>query len=102
MAGAAVLDEQDPAAIDARRGRSAARGRGQNGIEPLPFENILWIEAEPEDLAEAYFGSGNRLVEDAFGNPVLLTMDERSYDYLQRRHPKLTFLTSRPNSAIPR
>jgi peptide chain release factor 3 len=71
-------------------------------IEPLPFENILWLEGEPEDLAEAYFGSGNRLVEDAFGNPVLLTMDERSYDYLQRRHPKITFLTSRPGSAIPR
>lgn len=65
-------------------------------LEPLAYEGIFWVQGEPEDLAEAYFGSGNRLLEDAFGNPVVLTMDERSGDYLARRHPKLTFLTQRP------
>ncbi len=65
-------------------------------IEPLPFEDILWLQGAPEDLAEAYYGSGNRQVEDAFGNPVLLTMDERSKDYLERRHPKITFLDQPP------
>ena len=65
-------------------------------LEPLAFESILWIEGEPEDLAEAYFGSGNRVLEDAFGNPVILTMDARSADYLARRHPKLRFLEQRP------
>ncbi|RYG24690.1 peptide chain release factor 3 [bacterium] len=65
-------------------------------IEPLAFEKILWLEADSQEIAEAYFGGGNRLLEDAFGNPVLLTMDERSGDYLARRHPKIKFLENRP------
>ncbi len=65
-------------------------------IEPLAFEKILWLKGDETDIAEAYFGTGNRLVEDAVGNPALLTMDERSGDYLARRHPKIEFLDQRP------
>ncbi len=65
-------------------------------LEPLAYESILWIQGDPADIEEAYFGSGNRQLEDAFGNPVVLTMDARSSEYLARRHPKLTFLPQRP------
>ena len=65
-------------------------------LEPLAFESILWVQGEPDDLAEAYFGSGVRLLDDAFGHPVVLTMDARSADHLARRHPKLRFLDQRP------
>ena len=65
-------------------------------LEPLAFESILWVEGSEEDLAEAYFGSGVRLLEDAQGRPVVLTMDARSGEYLAKRHPKLRFLEKRP------
>ena len=65
-------------------------------LEPLAYESILWVRGEPEDLEEAYLGSGNRLVEDAAGNPAVLIPDARSAEYLARRHLKLTFLTQRP------
>ena len=89
------------------RGRAApVRGRpvpprhrvqreGRPG-EPLAYEAILWIQGTPEDVEEAYLGSGNRLLEDAFGNPVVLIPDARSAEYLARRHPKLAFLDRRP------
>ncbi|AIE85410.1 peptide chain release factor 3 [Fimbriimonas ginsengisoli] len=67
----------------------------ESGLEPLGFEVIRWVEGDPVELRSVYWGSNARLVEDDFGNAVVLIMSAWNLQYLEDQNPKLQFFKSR-------
>ncbi len=67
----------------------------ETALEPLAFEVIRWLDADPVVLRDIYWGTNARLVEDDFGHPVALIMTEWNLHYLQDHHSKVRFFASR-------
>lgn len=69
-------------------------------IEPLAFEVVRWLVGDRQAIEAAYFGGGTRLVQDVYGNPVLLATEGRSMEYLTRRHETIQFLETPPTGPL--
>jgi len=67
----------------------------ETGLEPLAFEVIRWLGGDIEAIRAVYWGSNARLVEDDFGNPVVLIMTPWNLQYLQDQNPKIRFFANR-------
>lgn len=64
-------------------------------LEPLGFEVIQWLEGDLNEIKSVYWGSNAKLIEDDFGNPVVLVASPWNLQYLKDNNAKIKFHPSR-------
>lgn len=81
--------------FDVVRYRLESEYNAETDIEWLPYKLARWVEAEPEQIREMHVPYTSRLVEDQFGNPVVLYQTAWDAEYMRRENPKIQFLAIR-------
>jgi peptide chain release factor 3 len=80
------------------------RLQGEYGVktllEPMPYELIRWLQGDEQKIANAYWGSNARLVEDGKGRPALLVASRYSLGYLESQNEGIQFRDS-PSQLTP-
>ena len=60
-------------------------------LEPLPFDLIRYLEADPKVLAEVYWGTNSRPVQTRKGNSAVLITGAWPLKYLEEKNPTVSF-----------
>lgn len=81
--------------FDVVRYRLESEYNAETDIEWLPYKLARWVDAEPEQIREMHVPYTSRLVEDQFGNPVVLYQTSWDAEYMRRENPEIQFLAIR-------
>lgn len=81
--------------FDVVRYRLENEYNAETDIEWLPYKLARWVDAEPEQIREMHVPYTSRLVEDQFGNPVVLYQTSWDAEYMRRENPEIQFLAIR-------
>lgn len=81
--------------FDVVRYRLQSEYNAETEVEWLPYKLARWVEAEPAQLAQLHVPYTSRLVEDQFGNPVVLYQTAWDAEYMRRENPDINFLAIR-------
>lgn len=61
-------------------------------VEPISYEVVRWLEGDEAAIAESYWGTNAKLIEDSLGRPVLLVASLWTLNYLAEQNPKVSFV----------
>lgn len=81
--------------FDVVRYRLESEYNAETDVEWLPYKLARWVEAEPEQLKQLHVPYTSRLVQDQFGNPVVLYQTAWDAEYMRRENPQIQFLAIR-------
>lgn len=81
--------------FDVVRYRLENEYNAETDFEWLPYKLARWVDAEPEQIREMHVPYTSRLVEDQFGNPVVLYQTSWDAEYMRRENPEIQFLAIR-------
>jgi peptide chain release factor 3 len=70
-------------------------------IEWLPYKLARWVEGDSESLKDIKLTSRGRLMQDQFGNSVILFHSDWDLRYTQQENRNFTFLESRASGYQP-
>ncbi len=81
--------------FDVVRYRLENEYNAETDVEWLPYKLARWVEADPEQLKQLHVPYTSRLVQDQFGNPVVLYQTAWDAEYMRRENPQMQFLAIR-------
>lgn len=64
-------------------------------LEPMAYDFIRWLEADPAEIRAIHWGTNARLIQDNDENPVVLINGAWTLGYLEQNHKAITFVSSR-------
>jgi len=81
--------------FDVVRYRLESEYNAETDVEWLPYKLARWVEGTPEQVAQLHVPYTSRLVQDQFGNAVVLYQTPWDAEYMRRENPEMQFLAIR-------
>ncbi len=81
--------------FDVVRYRLEGEYNAETDVEWLPYKLARWVEGNEEQMKALHVPYTSRLVEDQFGNAVVLYQTSWDAEYMRRENPDMRFLAIR-------